>query len=706
MSIQKIAALGGGMGTLTSVFKLTNETDWKTKYDITIYQMGWRLGGKGASGRNANIAQRIEEHGLHLWFGFYDNAFNVIQQVYDANGREPGTPLATWEEAFRGYDFISLEEKINNEWLNWPFTIPPNSQTPGDSTPLPSIAEYVPKIISLLFHQYKEFLSLNPHSNVQAKIQAYNSSPTFFQVKSKYLPIVMGVSDDILDDGGKFIFTASENLSKQLNWPTLKEILKDLLQWITDLGAGTPDLETDLRRLFILIDMGTATIKGMIDDQVITKGFDVINQYDYRQWLGLHGAKPDTINSALVQGVYGLVFGGKEQYTFEAGSALRGLLRLGLTYRGSVYYRMLAGMGDVIFGPMYQVLTKRGVKFEFFHKITNLELDEQNSISAIDMDVQASLKPAFTKYDPLVMVNGLPCWPNLPNNQFLAQPIPDNVNLESYYSKYPPESQKKLVKGIDFDLVILGISIGALPTVASQLISKSTAWQKMIKNVIAVSTYAFQLWLKPNTTDMKWPYADKGLGLLGSYQEPFDTWADMSDLIDRESWPTENTPKNIAYFCGPTPQPYADQILKNVLNSDFSDPGFPEKETNLAKNYALDYVQNLTKHIWPGIWENRTSFDFNTLIDLKNGQGEDRFNNQFFRANIDPTELYVMSFTNSSSSRLKTDQTSTFPNLYITGDWIDNGFNAGCIEATVMAGLQTARAISGEDFPISGEKDI
>jgi hypothetical protein len=44
--------------------------------------------------------------------------------------------------------------------------------------------------------------------------------------------------------------------------------------------------------------------------------------------------------------------------------------------------------------------------------------------------------------------------------------------------------------------------------------------------------------------------------------------------------------------------------------------------------------------------------------------------------------------------------------LYITGDWIDNGFNAGCIEATVMAGLQTARAISGENITIHGEKDL
>ncbi len=125
----------------------------------------------------------------------------------------------------------------------------------------------------------------------------------------------------------------------------------------------------------------------------------------------------------------------------------------------------------------------------------------------------------------------------------------------------------------------------------------------------------------------------------------------------------------------------------------------------MATDIALSYVQKLTEHIWPKIWEGKDSFDYNQLVDLKNGIGKQRFDSQFFRANIDPTELYVMSFVNSSIHRIKTDETG-YNNLFITGDWIDNGFNAGCIEATVMSGLQTARAVSGEYFEIPGEKDF
>ena len=79
---QKIAILGGGMAAMTTAFELTSKPGWKDEYEITLYQLGWRLGGKGASGRNMRDHNRIEEHGLHVWGGFYDNAFAVIRQSY------------------------------------------------------------------------------------------------------------------------------------------------------------------------------------------------------------------------------------------------------------------------------------------------------------------------------------------------------------------------------------------------------------------------------------------------------------------------------------------------------------------------------------------------------------------------------------------------------------------------------------------------
>ncbi len=50
MRRKRIAILGGGVGAITAAFELTSQNDWQTRYEITLYQMGHRLGGKGASG--------------------------------------------------------------------------------------------------------------------------------------------------------------------------------------------------------------------------------------------------------------------------------------------------------------------------------------------------------------------------------------------------------------------------------------------------------------------------------------------------------------------------------------------------------------------------------------------------------------------------------------------------------------------------------
>ena len=80
------------------------------------------------------------------------------------------------------------------------------------------------------------------------------------------------------------------------------------------------------------------------------------------------------------------------------------------------------------------------------------------------------------------------------------------------------------------------------------------------------------------------------------------------------------------------------------------------------------------------------------LSDTIGTSGEARFNSQYWRSNIDPSERYVQAITGTSQYRLKTDQ-SGFNNLLLTGDWILNGFNMGCVESATLSGMQTANAI-------------
>ena len=48
--LQKIAVLGGGAGSLSAAFYLSARPGWRERYEITVYQQGWRLGGKGPAG--------------------------------------------------------------------------------------------------------------------------------------------------------------------------------------------------------------------------------------------------------------------------------------------------------------------------------------------------------------------------------------------------------------------------------------------------------------------------------------------------------------------------------------------------------------------------------------------------------------------------------------------------------------------------------
>jgi uncharacterized protein with NAD-binding domain and iron-sulfur cluster len=155
----KVAVLGGGVGSLVTAFELTSTPALQDKYEVTVYQMGWRLGGKGASGRNMYHQGRIEEHGLHIWFGFYENAFNCIQRCYAELGRAPGTPLATWKDAFKPNSAFVLNEFYKDEWRDWNILFPANSSTPGDGTVLPSFWDIAEEFLGWmweLFHDVRK----------------------------------------------------------------------------------------------------------------------------------------------------------------------------------------------------------------------------------------------------------------------------------------------------------------------------------------------------------------------------------------------------------------------------------------------------------------------------------------------------------------------------------------------------------------------
>jgi uncharacterized protein with NAD-binding domain and iron-sulfur cluster len=123
------------MASLAAAWELTRP-DRPDNYEITIYQRGARLGGKGASSRDPNEQYRIEEHGLHVWFGCYEQAFGLIKQCYEELNRPASVPIRGISDGFRPLDSTPIMEAVDDRWLVWPVIYPRKEGSPGSGQPV------------------------------------------------------------------------------------------------------------------------------------------------------------------------------------------------------------------------------------------------------------------------------------------------------------------------------------------------------------------------------------------------------------------------------------------------------------------------------------------------------------------------------------------------------------------------------------------
>ncbi|MCB9676262.1 MAG: NAD(P)-binding protein [Alphaproteobacteria bacterium] len=104
----RVLVLGGGCAGLAAAAELTATPARRGRFEVTVVQQGWRFGGKGTTGRRVDQGHRIEEHGLHVWMGFYRHAFGLMRDVY-AEWRPPeGSWLQTLDDAFTPRFRVSL----------------------------------------------------------------------------------------------------------------------------------------------------------------------------------------------------------------------------------------------------------------------------------------------------------------------------------------------------------------------------------------------------------------------------------------------------------------------------------------------------------------------------------------------------------------------------------------------------------------------
>jgi uncharacterized protein with NAD-binding domain and iron-sulfur cluster len=692
---KKVVVVGGGVSGMVAAMALT-QPELAGKFDVTVYQMGWRLGGKGASGRSATQASRIEEHGLHIWFGFYDNAFTWMDRCYQELNRPPGAPLRTLEDAFKPQDNFIFTELIDNKWREWLLNIPPNDAQPGGH---PSIWDSIQIILRWLEQQLQHVL-VQGVELVEADLATIVQEGRFALIER--LKVRFGLVRSL----SLHELVAEMRLAHSTTDPTTAADWGDgLAQWLgraakllwLAIGSQVRAGDDEARRLWVLAYLGMVSIRGILADDLLKFGYDHVNNETFHAWLDRHAVfaanEPGDPNgiafwSAPIRAFFDAAFayanGDTNTPNMAAGIAIRGIQRIALGYKGSVVYQMQAGMGDTVFTPFYEVLKRRGVKFEFFSRAGELALSaDGKSVAGLAIHRQVKLKNG---YDPLVMVKDLPCWPSEP----LYDQIVDGDKLKasgadlSHYNTGGTWAEQPdptiLTAGVEFDHIVLAAALPSLPQICPTAIAALPAWKTMVDKVSWTRTQAFQLWMTKTKDEIGLPGP---AAIVGAYVEPWSSITDFTHLLEREDWPASYEVKFLTYSCGVMP---------------VTDPSDQKAAEALVFDRVKGFVENNARPIWPGTIANG-SFDWSVLAAAPGTVGVQRLASQYWRANVDTTELYVLSTPEGIANRIAAGNTG-LSNLVFAGDWTDNGFNIGSVEGAVMSGLQAAEAVSGVPIDI------
>ena len=700
-SREKIAVLGGGVGALSAAFYLTEQPGWAEKYEITVYQQGWRLGGKCASGHDMRpgYGHRIYEHGLHIFAGFYDQAFDLLRRAYDALERPENHPNQGVWDAFTPEDNITLVDHTQPTIpdLMWYMDFPPNDNVPGEDLSVAPLAVMIQRMVGLLIHVAPPV----PKSKGPGDPARPPEGPLATLIDEAIALIeklVTSVKNELEDLAADFI---------------LHQVIHLLAQQVREIQGANPDRNTSImdERFLYSVYLVQSIIHGVIADEVLEKGYDSLDKYEWSEWLHANAmavarkypewGDPASRAANLlawppVASLYDYVFGYGDsgdvtKPNFGAGTALRsGMLMI--SYKGHFFWKMRGAMGDVVIAPLYLALLKRGVKFAFFSRVTALNIDpDTDRLASIDYTRQVELIDPDKGYQPLIGVP-IPGWPaDVPLEGWPAEPLWDQLKdgaaLKAAGRDFEADQKgepgardipRQLKLGVDFDRAIIGISLGGLKQVCSSVPTRlpKSNWGPMFGAVTTTRTCAMQLWFTRSMDDLGSKGSDR---TLAGADQPYSAWSDMSHLLTRETWDGPHLPRAIGYFCGQ---------IQGPENGKAAD--------RKAFGLAIQWLTDNSQVYWGRATSPSSPYGLDPALihDPDPDAGGDVLTRQYIRANCNPSDLYVQSPKGSVYTRMDANQ-SGLANLYLTGDWTLNGINSGCAESAARSGWRCAQAVAG-----------
>lgn len=752
---QRVLVLGGGPAACAAAYWLARQRD---RYEVQVYTQGFRLGGKCAAGRNPRADMRIEEHGLHAFLGFYQNAFRTMRSVYQTAGlpiAAGGQPVGA---AFLGSNQNGLMIDVHGGWKYFRTPLPLNDFVPGhvpkdaraDDEEDLSLHDLASKaglgslILESVRHAVRQTQVMDQR-NVEA-VRAMTRAAASAEKGSALMSLVDRVR------GWR------EELNEEIDWHP-SQLMRYALSFLEDRaerviegwlaegveGPLAPVLAV-VRLVIRLLDESVerhpgddevwyrwmslssvlTAVAGLIEDRVTH--LDQLDEQDMWAWFQRHrldprlipeGLRKEPVEGGQVQGspiiaaVYETLFAHgatAEPRDLAAGVGLRWFFLTAIGYAGFPAYEFKYSASQTLLTPYYKALTgPLEAEVHFFHRVTSLDVEVvggQRRLRAVRLQRQATVKPGRT-YDPFAPdmpaqnPAAQPDWPMEPNYDQLVEGDllrAEKIDLESPYSPWPGVGEVVLRAGEDFDLCILGIALGALPSITTDLWQPGSPayeprWERMLRDVAITRTISMQLWFDRPERDLYDVSPDvdgkpgTGRGLLTGYVLPEPSMGDLSHLVHWEGWTPAQPPKFLAYHTGSL-------TAKSALDlPPLHDHEYPARADARWRKKARRWLK---KH-YAGFYSKVPSWDELQqwlAVPSSAAPDADRFAAQYFNAGPQPSDHYVLSQPKGMPARMG-QMESGVVGLFLCGDWTRTDMNCGCVEAATQSGMLCARGLSG-----------
>ena len=714
----KVVVVGGGPSGLSTAYHLTAASNPRAdELDVTVYQMGWRLGGKGATGRDSEN-DRILEHGIHGFAGFYWNSTEMLKGAYEVmnpgavpNLSElPGRLPRCIEEALVPSDSIVITNYSAGRQCQRTLVLAPgDGPHPWDGVPKMEANDVVKAIAQYAMALVQALIESGEKKGCIARLLLWGPE----RIERK---LVSELSDVL----GHARAGHHDKLLKGFD---------ALLKWATDHALKPSDKWDTVRLAFNVIDYYRTIIKGLIAEGLLNiekvsggpdvsftvKGIDSVDHLNYTEWLEQHGLHPMTMASSFTHSTayvcFSLPEGDSSRVpTMSAASFLLWELRTAFSRRNHFYWFRL-GTGETIIKPIYEALQTNGVRFEFFHKLVDVELAaDGTTVESLTFQRQARVKDgaAYHPLRPAKRAEVGDVWPDEPlwdqleqaddiraamrHDPHLGKPT---LGLESAWCAWQPNDPVVLRRGVDFDIAVVAMPPKAIEHFVPALAADPHI-QPAVEQLESVQTMQLQLWFNQSIEKMGLQ-VPQSPGSTNRYTtvslpDPLNALVEFSDTMAYEGWTDADRPQTLVQLCGP---------LQNLglTDSDYQNPDYPEQIWRRAAAIAGQWMRTAgvglpaakgTRNM------NQLSFDFQSLWhEDDDHMGEQRLWSQYIRANIDPSELYVLAPKGSAGARPQ--PWDVLDNLAVAGDWVYTGINIGSFEGATMGGKLASYAITG--FP-------